>query len=98
MSDKIHHHHHQVDSPGPLEEGPAASTNCQSPRYYMTADVVAVLPRLRATAPDGLPNEAFQSAPRVMVTQLESLLWKAFLGGRIPAASHEDRRRQGRTW
>ena len=68
--------------PRPLEEGPAASTNSQLPNYDEIADVVAVLPKLRATAPDGVPNEAFQSAPLVMVTQLQ----KVCTGGRIPSA------------
>ena len=37
------------------------------------ADVVAILPKWRATAPDGVPNVAFEAAPLVMVTQLMSL-------------------------
>ena len=73
-----------VDSPRPPEEGAAASTNCQPPSYDEIADVVAVLPKLRATAPHGVPNEAFQPAPLVMVTQLESPMQKVFLGGPHP--------------
>ena len=49
------------------------------------ADVVC--PRqVKCQAPDGVPNEAFQSAALVMVTQLEDLLKEVHMGGRFAAA------------
>ena len=70
------------DSPRSPERGPAVSTTCNPPSFEI-ADVVAILPKWRATAPDGVPNEAFQSAPQVVVTHLENLLQKVFMD--IPA-------------
>ena len=44
---------------------PVVSTTCKPPSFDEIADVVAILPKWRATAPDGVPNEAFKAAPLV---------------------------------
>ena len=53
------------------------------------ADVVAILPKWRATGPDGVPNEAVKVAPLVMVSELVTLLQKVYTGGRVPSAWHQ---------
>ena len=68
------------------EIGSVVSTTCKPPSFDEIADVVAILPKWRATAPHGIPNEALQSAPLVMVSHLVSLLRKVYTGGRVPSA------------
>ena len=65
------------------------STTCKPPSFDETADVVAILPKWRATGPDGVLNEAFKAAPLVMVSQLVSMLRKVYTGGRVPSAWRE---------
>ena len=71
--------------PSSPERGPVVSTTCKPPSFGETAGVVAMLPKWRATAPDGVPNEALKAAPLVMVTQLVILLQKVYMGGRVPS-------------
>ena len=49
------------DGPRSPEKGPVVSTTCTPPSYEEIADVAAILPKLRATAPSGVPIEAFGS-------------------------------------
>ena len=46
------------DGPRLPEIGSVISTKCRPPGFDEVADVVAILPKLRATAPDDVPNEA----------------------------------------